>query len=203
MKIGVVNYEAGNLKSVETALSYLGADFFSASSIEELRKADKIIFPGVGEAGQAMKTVKKYGLDQFLKEFAAKGNPVLGICLGYQILLSHSEERDTDCIDLIPGKTIRFPANTTLKIPQIGWNTIEILKECVLLKDVPEDSSFYFDHSYFADLINTDYALTASEYGIRFSSGIIKDNIAAFQFHPEKSGKIGLRLLANFLHRFG
>jgi imidazole glycerol-phosphate synthase subunit HisH len=203
MKIGILDYEAGNLKSVETALACLGADYFSDNDPDKLMKADKIIFPGVGEADQAMRTLKKYKLDSFLHDFTRKGNPILGICLGYQILLDHSEESDTECVGLIPGKVVRFPENLKLKVPHMGWNTVEFLKNPVLFRDIPEQTSFYFVHSYFADLIGTDYALTATEYGIRFSSGIISGNIAAFQFHPEKSGKFGLMLLDNFINRFG
>jgi imidazole glycerol-phosphate synthase subunit HisH len=203
MKIGILDYEAGNLKSVETALSFLNADFFSSNDPEQLGKADKIIFPGVGEADQAMGTLKKYGLDTFLHDFSKKGRPVLGICLGYQILLDHSQESDTTCLGLVPGNVIRFPANLKLKVPHMGWNTAEFLKDSVLFEGIPEQASFYFVHSYFADLIDTDYAFTATEYGIRFSSGIINDNIVAFQFHPEKSGKYGLKLLDNFINRFG
>ena len=203
MKIGVVDYDAGNLTSVITALEHLNADYICSKIPEELERADKIIFPGVGEADQAMNSLKRYNLDEFLKDYSKKGNCLLGICLGYQILLAHSEESNTDCLGLVPGKVKRFPDTIDLKIPHMGWNTIEVLRENVLFTDIPADCSFYFVHSYFADLINTEYALTATDYGIHFSSGIINSNIAAFQFHPEKSGRFGLKLLENFINRFG
>ncbi len=203
MKIGVVDYDAGNLTSVITALEYLNVDYISSKIPEELERADKIIFPGVGEADQAMNSLKRYNLDEFLRQYTMKGNCLLGICLGYQILLTHSEESNTDCLGLIPGKVRKLPDSINLKIPHMGWNTVEVLKKNVMFNGIPDNCSFYFVHSYYADLLDTDYALTATEYGIRFSSGIINSNIAAFQFHPEKSGKYGLKLLDNFIYRFG
>lgn len=203
--IAVVDYDAGNLRSVETALKYLKADFSVTSDPDELIKADKVIFPGVGEAGYAMTVLKKRGLDSALKEFAASGKPLFGICLGSQILLEHSQESDTDLLDLVPGNVRRFPEEINLKIPQMGWNTVKH-DDSGLFHDIPQESSFYFVHSYYMPLTDEDgmrysWAAASSTYGIDFACAVHKDNVWAVQFHPEKSGMTGLKLLGNFVER--
>ena len=203
MTIGVIDYDAGNLRSVETALEYLKADFIVGSKPEELKNADKIIFPGVGHARQAMENLKSRGLDEFIKDFVKAGNPLLGICVGSQIILEHSEEGDTPCLGLVPGIVRKFQFSNGLKIPHMGWNTISIIGDSVLLKGVPSGTSFYFVHSYYPDLLDTPFVLAAAEYGCEFSCGMVKDNLAAFQFHPEKSAGYGLRILDNFISKFG
>lgn len=202
MKIGVIDYDAGNLKSVETALAYLNADFLVSSDPEKLKSADKIIFPGVGEADQAMTSLTEKGLDHFLKEYSASGKAVLGICLGSQIILSHSEESDTNCLNIVSGEVKRFPKSINLKIPHMGWNTVSPIRNSVLFEKIPDNTSFYFVHSYYTDINDSSAVLAESEYGIKFTCGITSGNIAAFQFHPEKSGKYGLQLLDNFISRF-
>ena len=197
--IGVIDYEAGNLTSVSTALKYLGADFFVTSDPEEVKKADKLIFPGVGEAGQAMENLKKSGMDQALKEFANRGKPFFGICLGSQILFDHSDERNAACLGILPGNVVHFPKDMGLKIPQIGWNTVEF-KNDPLVKDLPQDCSFYFVHSYYVSPASDDLILGQSEYGIPFTAAVRKDNVWATQFHPEKSGKPGLKILSNYIN---
>lgn len=196
MKIGVVDYDAGNLRSVETALRYLGADFFISSRAEEILAADKIIFPGVGEARAAMDNLKKSSMDEALREAAGKGTPLLGICIGCQIILDHSEESDTDCLSLIPGKVIRFQGD--FKIPHMGWNQVLPRNPHPLFAGIPDDTSFYFVHSYYPQA-DPEFVIAHTEYHVAFSSALQKENVLAVQFHPEKSGEYGLLLLNNFL----
>lgn len=197
--IAVVDYKAGNLKSVETALKKIGSEFFISDNPEVLASADKMIFPGVGEAGSAMRVLKKSGLDICIKEFAASGKPLLGICLGSQIIFDHSEESDTECLGLIPGNIKRFPKSSKdkLKIPQIGWNTID-MSDPILFAGIPEGTSFYFVHSYYISPNNSTATIASAEYGIKFTAAVRKGNIWGTQFHPEKSGRYGLQILENF-----
>lgn len=196
--IGVIDYDAGNLTSVTSALKHLGAEFFITKDPKEVSKADKVIFPGVGEAVQAMNTLNRTGLADSLREYALGGKPFLGICLGFQILFDHSEERDVDCLGILPGQVKRFPSDMGLKIPQIGWNTVDF-KGDPLVKNLPEDSSFYFVHSYYVESGVEENILGKSEYGIPFTSAVRRDNVWGTQFHPEKSGKPGLKILSNFI----
>ncbi|MBB6480766.1 imidazole glycerol phosphate synthase subunit HisH [Spirochaeta isovalerica] len=199
--IGVVDYKAGNLKSVDSALSHLHGDFFISDDPEKLLKCDKMIFPGVGEAYSAMEVLRSTGLGEAVKEFASSGKPLLGICLGAQIVFDHSEERDTPCLGIIPGKVKRFAPDMGLKVPHMGWNTIEY-RELPLFKDIPQNSSFYFVHSYYIASENDENVAAICEYGIPFTAAAVKDNILACQFHPEKSGEPGLQLLKNFIELY-
>ncbi len=196
--IGVVDYEAGNLKSVETALAYIGADFFISSAPEKLKAADKLIFPGVGEAAAAMRVLSSSGLDRVLKEFAASGKPLFGICLGSQILFDHSEESDTPCLGILPGKVRQFSPDMGLKIPHMGWNTLKHTNH-PLFKDIPQDKSFYFVHSYYVDPASQEDVIGISDYGRDFTAAVARGNVMATQFHPEKSGEWGLKILKNFM----
>lgn len=201
--IAVVDYEAGNLTSVETALAHLGADYRVTADPEALLRADRVIFPGVGEARHAMGVLSSRGLDEALRAFAASGRPLFGICLGCQILQDYSEERETPLLGIIPGTVRLFPGGDGLKVPQIGWNTIEH-DGSALFDGIPQESSFYFVHSYYlsislADGRESPWVAARSEYGVRFAAAVHRDNVWATQFHPEKSGPKGLRLLENFL----
>lgn len=199
MKIGVVDYQAGNLRSVETALMHLEADFTVSDRPDVLKHSDKLIFPGVGEARASMAVLKSTGLGEMIKEFAGSGKPLLGICIGAQILLERSEERDTECLALIPGTARRFPAGSGLKIPHMGWNQVSPVVHHPLFKSIPIGTSFYFVHSYYPDVKDSAHELCQTEYGLIFASGLWKENVTAVQFHPEKSGEFGLRLLNNFI----
>ena len=199
MRIGIVDYDAGNLKSVETALDYLGADYFFSSKPDNLMNSDKLIFPGVGEANSSMKVLKKSGLDIFLKEYFKSGKPIFGICLGCQIVLDSSEESDTDCLGLVKGTSREFSHDMGLKIPHMGWNQVEQQGKHYIFKDIPDYTSFYFVHSYYPDLKYPDYVISSTEYGIPFTSGFSVDNLISVQFHPEKSGPYGLKVLDNFI----
>ncbi len=200
MKIGVIDYEAGNLTSVETALRYLQADYIISGKPEDFKHCSKIIFPGVGEASSAMNTLKIRKLDTFLRESFKEGLPILGICLGCQIVLDGSEENDTSCLGIVSGKAVRFDDSLNLKIPHMGWNQVKIEREHFLFEGIKTNSSFYFVHSYYPLLSDNSDTVGSTDYGIRFSSVFSYKNISAVQFHPEKSGEVGLRLLENFIN---
>jgi imidazole glycerol-phosphate synthase subunit HisH len=203
--ITVIDYDAGNLTSVETALRHLGAVYQVSSDPGIVARSDKVIFPGVGEARHAMSTLSASGMDKALVEFAATGKPLLGICLGCQILQDHSEERDTDLLGLIPGDVRLFPRIDGFKVPQIGWNTV-VHDGSELFDGIPQESSFYFVHSYYLSIGAVDTGVSPwvcgrSEYGISFAAAVHRGNIWGTQFHPEKSGPKGLHMLENFIRR--
>lgn len=199
---GIIDYNAGNIRSVERALRSLNVEYRIAKKPEELRDADRLIFPGVGEAKFAMGELKKTGFDSFIRDKAAEGIPLLGICLGTQIIFSHSEESDTPCLGLIQGTVRRFPHNFKdqgLKVPHMGWNNLAFHNGGSALFDgVDPASDFYFVHSYYIDPSDTGIITATADYGFPVPCGVKWRNIEAFQFHPEKSGKPGLRILANF-----
>lgn len=189
--ITIIDYGAGNIGSLKNALTSLGFDCLVTSDPKIIAKADKIIFPGQGRAGSAIKELKKRGLDKIIKKINV---PFLGICLGMQILADYSEEDNTNCLGIIPGEVKKF--SNSLKIPQIGWNKIKISRVSRLLKGIKDSEYFYFVNSYFLCLNN--YTIAETSYGLNFSAVIQKDNFYGVQFHPEKSGKIGLKILNNF-----
>jgi len=199
LKVGIIDYDAGNLKSVETALKYLGAEYFVSSDPDRLLKSDKLIFPGVGEAYSSMEILKTRSLDIMLRDYFIKGNPILGICLGCQIVLDSSEERDTSCLGLVPGNSKEFSHNMGLKIPHMGWNQVKQSGQHYLFTDIPDNSSFYFVHSYYPEPSSPGTTIAKTDYGISFSSAFSMENLVAVQFHPEKSGPHGLKMLDNFI----
>jgi glutamine amidotransferase len=199
LMISIVDYDAGNLTSVKRALDYLGIESNITPDPEKIRKAQRIIFPGVGHAASAMKTLKERGLDEALKECFKKGTPILGICLGTQIILSHSEEGNTSCLDLIEGNCPKFELNNKLlKIPHMGWDSIEIVKNHPVLCEIGVRDEFYFVHSFYPQPSDCTSVFAYCEYEIRFAAVIGKANLIAAQFHPEKSGPVGLGILKNF-----
>jgi glutamine amidotransferase len=211
----VIDYDAGNLRSVETALSHLGAEYRVSAVPEEILRADKLIFPGVGEAAHAMGVLRARGLDTALADAVASGVPTLGICIGSQILLDESLEADegrTACLGIEAGTARFFTEDFSeagisgLKVPHMGWNQVRLRPghpASVLFDGIPDGSSFYFVHSYYPAPADEDVALAYTEYGFDFVSAYGRGNLAATQFHPEKSGEIGLRLLDNFIRKFG
>jgi glutamine amidotransferase len=195
----IVDYKAGNLTSVKRALDYLDIPCRVVSTGEELRSAERIIFPGVGHAAAAMETLKERGLDIAHREAFERGTPILGICVGAQVVLSHSEEGDTPCLNLIAGNCPRFQlADKSLKIPHMGWNEVVVTQPHYVLKDVEKGDEFYFVHSYYPRPSDTAHVFAACEYEVMFPAAIGHKNLFATQFHPEKSGRIGLTLLRNF-----
>ena len=203
--IVIVDYGMGNLKSVSNAFDAIGNPVRITSSPEVIQSATKVILPGVGAFGDAMRELKKRNLVSVLKETIEKKKPFLGICLGLQLLFEKSEEsKDTSGLSIFSGTVKRFDFSSLqqpIKIPHMGWNTATIKKrECPLTKNVPDDAFFYFVHSYYADTSNTDIHLAETIYGnVTFSSMLWKDTIFAAQFHPEKSQDVGLEILENFV----
>jgi len=201
--LAILDYEAGNQTSVRRALEHLGIACRITADPELLRRARGIIFPGVGAAGQAMSLLRRSGLDRVLSDAVRDGIPVLGICLGCQILLERSEEGDTPTLGLLSGECRRFDSllrdedGRPIRIPHMGWNTLEYRRESPLLRGVPKDASFYFVHSYYA-VPAPELIIAESRYGMRFCAVYGRDGLWAVQFHPEKSGRAGLRVLANF-----
>ena len=194
--IGIVDYHLNNLRSVQKAFEKAGMQSFISDNVHELQKAEKLVLPGVGAFGQAMENIRKLGLEKFLKEHAQAGQPLLGICLGMQLLFTKSYELgENDGLGLVKGEVKLFPA--TVKVPHMGWNQIEIVQQSPILKDVEEKSFVYFVHSYFVEP-KENVTLTRTEYGFQFSSIIQQKNIYGIQFHPEKSQTTGLQLLKNF-----
>lgn len=191
MTIAIVKYNAGNIQSVTYALERLGIEPIVTDDPEILRSADKVIFPGVGEASSAMSYLKKKGLDKVLKELS---QPFLGICLGMQLMCKHSEENNVDCLGIFDAKICRFPPKD--KVPHMGWNAIKDLKGS-LTGSIDEGSYVYFVHSFFAEICEDTVA--TCNYILDFSAGLQKDNFYAYQFHPEKSGEIGAQILKNFI----
>ena len=201
--IAIINYNAGNITSVARALQNIGREFVITDDTKKLDAASRVIFPGVGAAGEAMAYLREKKLDVWLQSYIKTGKPLLGICLGTQIILDYSEENDTRCVGLIAGSTKRFPEKLTsgsdsLKIPQMGWNNVKLLRGHPVFEQIPPDAEFYFVHSYYPAPTDEEAILGVTGYGIDFCSVLAKNNLVAMQFHPEKSGRPGLQILKNF-----
>ncbi|WP_455381479.1 glutamine amidotransferase-related protein [Salinispira pacifica] len=243
MTVGVVDYQAGNLRSVETALHHLGAEYLLSSDPDRLLRTDRLIFPGDGHAGAAMTVLNSTGLGEAIHAFFASGRPIFGICLGCQIVLEGSEETESPCLGIVPGRARLFPfakaragtasrkgaratstaaaeptadrqmarpngpaaahveggGSPALKVPHMGWNEVHPLRSDPLFEGIPDNASFYFVHSYYTEP-DAEYRLCTTDYGISFASGLRRENLWAVQFHPEKSGEHGLRMVSNFLN---
>jgi glutamine amidotransferase len=202
--IAIIDYDAGNLASVERAVSYLGFKCIVTNDLKTIDGSERIIFPGVGAAGAAMDSLKRLGLDSLIKQAVAGGKPMLGICLGTQIIMEYSEENETSCLKIIDGFVKAFSPHiksedgSRLKIPHMGWNSLENIKKHPVLSDLHEKDEFYFVHGYYPYPTDSEHILGTTDYGISFASVIGFNNIIATQFHPEKSGRPGLSLLKNF-----
>lgn len=198
--IAVIDYDAGNLKSVEKALAFLGETPVITRDKEELLAADKVILPGVGAFGDAMERLHQYGLVDVIKEIAQKGTPFLGICLGLQLMFESSEESPgVEGLGLLPGKILRIPEALGLKVPHMGWNSLKIRPDSRLFQGIPEGSYVYFVHSYYLKAGSEDIVAATTEYGTHIHAAVEKGNIFACQFHPEKSSQTGLKILENFI----
>jgi len=198
----IVDYDAGNLRSVKRACDAVGINSLFTSDPEQVVKAGKLILPGVGNAKSAMATLRRSGLAEAVARAFEKGVPILGICVGAQIILDRSEEGEVPCFGFIPGVTRRLspPAEKRVKIPHMGWNEIQVEQSHPLLNGIGRGDEFYFVHSYFPEPAKAAAVFATSEHGMRFSCAVGRDNLFATQFHPEKSGKIGLALLERFAH---
>jgi len=199
--IAVINYGAGNLGSVTNALSRLGFKYDVTSEPEVALNAKAVIFPGVGAAGDCMQKLSEAGMAKAVTSIIAAGKPVFAICVGLQVLLSSTEEGGgCDCMGIIPGRVKKLPAG--LKIPHMGWNQVKQMQQHWIFEGIKDNSNFYFVHSYYAEPENKSIIAGETEYGTRFCSMIIRDNLIATQFHPEKSGEIGLMMYSNFLKKY-
>jgi len=196
MKVVLIKYNAGNVQSVLYALERLGVEAELTDEVEKIRAADRVIFPGQGEASSAMTYLKERKLDQVIQEIK---QPFLGVCLGLQLLCTHSEENDTDCLGIFPVKVKRFipSAGGQEKVPHVGWNSLENLVKNPLLKDLPDPKFMYYVHSYYAEL--GEHTLATTTYIHDFTAILHRDNYWAIQAHPEKSSTLGEKLLENFL----
>jgi glutamine amidotransferase len=190
--IAIIDYKAGNIASVKNALERLGRKCIITSELKEILSSDGIIFPGQGRAGTAITELRKTGVDQIIPKIT---KPFLGICLGMQLLAEYSEEDKTKCLAIFKGKCRKFPP--TLKTPHLGWNKVELTQSSALTNGIPSGECFYFVHSYYIDILD-DCVIGKTSYGFEFPSIMQKGNFFALQFHPEKSGEQGLRLLNNF-----
>ncbi len=196
--IAIIDYGAGNLRSVAKAVAKLGYQAEITSDAQIVSNADTVILPGVGAAGDTMDSLQKLGMIESIKKVNAEGRPFLGICLGLQVLLTATEESGGyDCLGLIPGMVRLLPSG--LKVPEMGWNQVNQKMEHPVFDGILDGSNFYFVHSYYVDPIDKSVVAGETEYGVNFCSMIMKDKMVATQFHPEKSGDMGLKLLGNFL----
>ena len=196
---GIIDYDAGNIKSVEKALHFLGEETCLTRDRELLLKADRVILPGVGAFGDAMRKIRDYGLEDVMGEVVETGTPFLGICLGMQLLFERSgESPGVDGLGILKGEILRIPESGGLKIPQIGWNSLKYPKSGRLFEGVAEDSYVYFVHSYYVKAADADIVTATTEYGIPIHVSVEKGNVFACQFHPEKSSEAGMGILRNF-----
>lgn len=198
--ISIIDYEAGNLTSVERAVRHLGFEAHITKDPQAISQAERLIFPGVGAAGASMEILNHTGLAEVVRqEVWEKKKPFLAICIGIQILFEHSEEDDATCLGFFKGQVKRFPyENQALKIPQIGWNQVHQKRSHPIFDGVPDGAEFYFVNSYYCEPTDGSVIIGETEYGIRFTSAVAFDNIVATQFHLEKSGPVGLKMLENF-----
>ncbi len=197
--IAIIDYDAGNLRSVQKALNFIGEEAIITRDEKIIQNADKVILPGVGAFGEAMKKLNSYNLVKTVKDVAASGKPFLGICLGQQLLFEGSDENpEVEGLSILPGKILRIPDKEGLKIPQIGWNSLTIQPGAKLYANIPQQSYVYFVHSYYSRATNREDVAATCEYSTLIDASIEHENVFACQFHPEKSGDVGLAILKNF-----
>jgi len=196
--IAIVDYRAGNLASVLRAVRRLGHEATITDDPDVLRGADRVILPGVGAAGETMRNLVALGLDAVIRETFLAGKPFLGICIGVQVIFERSEENDSVCLGLLPGVVRRFPGAPGLKVPQIGWNSVEFARMHPVFAGIPDRAEFYFVNSYYPVPADQECIYGFTEYGVRFASVVARRGLVATQFHLEKSGQVGLRMLDNF-----
>ena len=197
--IAIIDYDAGNLRSVEKALEALGQQVIVTKDAETIRQAEKVILPGVGAFGDAMANLQRLGLVEVIRETAASGKPFLGICLGLQLLFEDSDETPgVPGLGILRGHIKRIPEQPGLKVPHMGWNNLELHHDGALFRGLPEHPYVYFVHSYYLEAEDTDIVTATAEYGVTIHASVQRGNLFACQFHPEKSSQIGLAILKNF-----
>lgn len=198
--VAVIDYDAGNIKSVEKALIALGEPAVITRDCDTALKADRVILPGVGAFGDAMKKLHAYGLVEVIKEVVSRGTPFLGVCLGLQLLFESSEEApNVEGLGILEGKIVKIPDNKGLKVPQIGWNSLRFPNKGRLFEGIAEDAYVYFVHSYYLQAKDPDIVTATTEYAVNIHASVERGNVFACQFHPEKSSDVGLQILKNFL----
>ena len=198
--IAMIDYDAGNIKSVEKALQKLGADVVITKDPQVILSADKVILPGVGAFGDAMNNLKKYGLDKVIHQVVEKGTPFLGICLGLQLLFERSDESpEAVGLGILKGEVLRIPDAEGLKIPHMGWNSLHLQNNGRLFKGLKENDYVYFVHSYYLKAEEEEIVKATTNYSVNIHASVEKDNVFACQFHPEKSSDVGLQILKNFV----
>jgi glutamine amidotransferase len=198
VKLVIVDYGAGNLRSVARAVAHAGGEPLISSSGRDLAQADALIVPGVGAAADTMRNLKRHGLVEPIREYIASGRPFLGVCMGQQALFDVSEEGgEHPCLGVLPGRVVRLPSGP--KVPHMGWNRVRIVKPHPIFDDIADGSFFYFVHSYYPRPDDPDIVIGETDYGVTFPSVVSRDSVVATQFHPEKSGVTGLRMYRNFL----
>ena len=197
--IAIIDYDAGNIRSVEKALMHLGYETCLTRNHDRILQADHVILPGVGSFGDAMERLNQYGLTETIREVVRKGTPFLGICLGLQLLFAESEEAPgVPGLGILAGRIRRIPAAEGLKIPHMGWNSLHLSGDGRLFRDIPDDTYVYFVHSYYLDAEDKGIVKASAEYGVTIDASVEQGNVFACQFHPEKSSTMGLRMLSNF-----
>ena len=198
LDVVIVDYGAGNLRSVSRAVAHVGYEPRVTQDPHEAAAAEALIVPGVGAAADTMRNLREHGMVEPVREFIASGRPFLGVCMGQQALLSVSEEGgEHECLGIIPGRVKKLPGGQ--KVPHMGWNQVRQRTQHPIFDDIPDDSYFYFVHSYYPQPDDPAVVIGETDYGVTFASVLARDNIVATQFHPEKSGEVGLRMYANFL----
>ena len=198
--VAIIDYDAGNIKSVEKALLHLGEEVIITRDREQILNSDKVILPGVGAFGDAMEKLRSYGLDKVIYEVVERKIPFLGICLGLQLLFDKSDETPgVKGLGILPGEILRIPDKEGIKIPHMGWNSVKIKENARIFKDVPQDSYVYFVHSYYLKAGREEDVAATTEYSTLIHAAVEHDNVFACQFHPEKSSEIGLKILKNFV----
>ena len=197
LRVVVVDYESGNLRSVSRALERAGVRSYISSNPDELREADAAVLPGVGAGDAAMEALEQRGLVEPLREYVASGKPFLAVCVGLQLLMDSTAEGDVECLGIIPGRTKKLPPG--LKVPHMGWNEVNFTRCHPVFAGIPAKAHFYFVHSYYADPEDGDVVAGLTDHGISFCSAVVRDNLVGTQFHPEKSGTQGLMVYENFV----